>query len=308
MSKNNKLIDNFLESIHAERNASTNTLLAYKRDLEAFTRFLSKKRIDLYKANRKDIENYIISLDNHGMSEATRARHLSTIKQIYRYGYDESLIKDNPSNEIKGPKSKRKLPNYLSENEINRLLDTSTQIGRSPREKKRNTCLMHVLYATGMRVSELVSLPVVSVRGNPEMLLIKGKGGKERLVPLSTPAKMAIAAYLVDWNSQQEINKKKGLQESKFLFPSHSKLGHITRVRFYVFIKELCIKAGISPNKVSPHTLRHAFASHLLANGADLRVIQMLLGHADVATTEIYTHVLDENIKSLVFEHHPLAH
>ena len=153
MSKNNKLIDNFLETIHAERNASKNTLLAYKRDLEAFTRFLSKKRIDLYKANRKDIENYIISLDNHGMSEATRARHLSTIKQIYRYGYDESLIKDNPSNEIKGPKSKRKLPNYLSENEINKLLDTSTQIGRSPRDKKRNTCLMHVLYATGMRVS-----------------------------------------------------------------------------------------------------------------------------------------------------------
>lgn len=308
MNNNNKLIENFLETIHAERNASHNTLLAYRRDLEAFVYFLSKKRINLLKANRKDIETYIISLDKSGMSEATRARHLSAIKQIYRYGYDESLIKENPSTDIKGPKSKRKLPTNLSESEIDKLLYVSSQIGRSQSDKRRNSCLMHVLYATGMRVSELVSLPVASVRGDPEMLLIKGKGGKERLVPLSTPAKMAIAAYLVDWNIKQEINNKKGLQTSKFLFPSSSKLGHLTRVRFYVFIKELCVKSGISPSKVSPHTLRHAFASHLLANGADLRVIQMLLGHADVATTEIYTHVLDEKIKSLVFKHHPLAH
>ena len=307
MNKNNKLIDGFLETIYAERNASKNTLLAYKRDLVAFTNFLSKKNIDLYKTNRKDIENYIISLDNNGMSEATRARHLSTIKQIYRYGYEESIIKENPSTDIKGPKSKRKLPNNLSEEDINRLLASSSQIGRSPKDKRRNTCLMHLLYATGMRVSELVSLPVVAVRGNPEMILVKGKGGKERLVPLSSPAKMAIAAYLVDWNIKQETNKKKGLIVSKFLFPSQSKSGHLTRVRFYVFIKELCVHAGISPNKVSPHTLRHAFASHLLANGADLRIIQMLLGHADVATTEIYTHVLDEKIKSLVLKHHPLA-
>ena len=211
MNKNNKLIDGFLETIYAERNASKNTLLAYKRDLVAFTNFLSKKNIDLYKTNRKDIENYIISLDNNGMSEATRARHLSTIKQIYRYGYEESIIKENPSTDIKGPKSKRKLPNNLSEEDINRLLASSSQIGRSPKDKRRNTCLMHLLYATGMRVSELVSLPVVAVRGNPEMILVKGKGGKERLVPLSSPAKMAIAAYLVDWNIKQKTNKKKGL-------------------------------------------------------------------------------------------------
>ena len=154
-----------------------------------------------------------------------------------------------------------------------------------------------------MRVSELVSLPVGAVRGKPEMLLIKGKGGKERLVPLSAPAKMAIAAYL----PLRDANLEKKRQESLFLFPSRGQVGHISRIWFYNFIKDLCVKAGIDPKNITPHTLRHAFATHLLAGGADLRVIQMLLGHADIATTQIYTHVMDEQLKELVFNHHPLA-
>jgi integrase/recombinase XerD len=290
-------IEGFLEAIHAERNASENTLLAYRRDLLAFCTFLRQRHKKLITATRADIEAFIINLESNGMAQATRARRLSAIKQIYRYGFEESLITINPSSEIKGPKPK----------DVNKLLEASTKAGRSPEKKRRSSCLMQILYATGMRVSELVSLPVASVRGNPQMLLIKGKGGKDRLVPLSTPAKMAIAAYLVDWEIVQEKNRLKGKITSKYLFPSNSQLGHLTRIRFYIFIKEICLIAEISPNKVSPHTLRHAFASHLLANGADLRVIQMLLGHADVATTEIYTHVLDEKLKSLVFNHHPLA-
>jgi integrase/recombinase XerD len=307
MSKDINWIESFLETIHAERNASENTLQAYRRDLVAFLDFLKPRRLTLAKVTRNDIEDYIISLESDGLAQATRARRLSAIKQVYRYGFEERLVADDPSIEIKGPKAKRKLPNHLSEDDVNKMLEGAMKTGRTPADRRRSTTLMQILYATGMRVSELVSLPVASVRGDPEMLLVKGKGGKERLVPLSAPAKMAIAAYLVDWDQSQELAHQKGIAASKFLFPSRGKLGHLTRVRFYTLIKEICVNAGVDPSNVSPHTLRHAFATHLLANGADLRVIQMLLGHADVATTEIYTHVLDEKLKSLVFEHHPLA-
>jgi integrase/recombinase XerD len=167
---------------------------------------------------------------------------------------------------------------------------------------------MEVLYATGMRVTELVSLPVAAVRGDPRMLLIRGKGGKERMVPLSSPARAAIADWLAVRDRDEDLARvEKGVPPSRFLFPSRGKEGHLTRHRFYGLIKELAVAAGVSPGKVTPHTLRHAFATHLLARGADLRSIQTLLGHADVATTEIYTHVLDERLKELVLEHHPLA-
>lgn len=300
-------IESFLETIHAERNASQNTLDAYRRDLINYVDFLNSQKRTLKQATRIDIENYLISLESDGLAQATRARRLSAIKQIYRYGFEERLITDDPSMQIRGPKTARKLPSHLSEHDVNALLEASIKTGRNPTDHRRSSCLMQILYATGMRVSELVSLPVAAVRGDPDMLLIKGKGGKERLVPLSAPAKMAIAAYLSDWDASQTLAVANGKPETKFLFPSRGKLGHLTRVRFYTLIKEICVIAGIDPTNVSPHTLRHAFATHLLANGADLRVIQMLLGHADVATTEIYTHVLDEKLKSLVFEHHPLA-
>jgi len=190
---------------------------------------------------------------------------------------------------------------------VDRLLEAARRTGRSTADKVRNTCLMELLYATGMRVTELVSLPVSSARGDPRMLLVLGKGGKERMVPLSPPAREALSAWLILRDEAEDSAVAKGAPRSKFLFPSRGKSGHLTRHRFFLLVKELAVSGGVSPEKVTPHTLRHAFATHLLANGADLRSIQTLLGHADVATTEIYTHVLDERLAELVLEHHPLA-
>ena len=191
--------------------------------------------------------------------------------------------------------------------EVDRLLEAARKTGRSEADRLRNTCLMELLYATGMRVTELVSLPVSAARGDPRMLLILGKGGKERMVPLSPPAREALAQWLITRDGTDSDRTAKGQPPSRFLFPSRGKSGHLTRHRFYLLIKELAVTGGVSPAKVTPHTLRHAFATHLLANGADLRAIQALLGHADIATTEIYTHVLDARLQELVLEHHPLA-
>jgi integrase/recombinase XerD len=187
---------------------------------------------------------------------------------------------------------------------VDRLIDAAAV---HPRDGTRNACLMQLLYATGMRVTELVTLPVSAARGDPAMLLVRGKGGKERLVPMSPPAKEALAAWLITRDANEDAGKAKGKPLSKFLFPSRSKAGHLTRHRFFGMIKDFAVQGGVSPEKVTPHTLRHAFATHLLAGGADLRAIQTMLGHADVATTEIYTHVLDERLTDLVMDHHPLA-
>jgi integrase/recombinase XerD len=293
--------------MQAEQDASENTILAYARDLREFEFFLKKANRDFLTAGRDDVEKYIISLEHRGMATTTRARRLSAVRQLYRFAFEEGWRDENPAAEIKGPRKKRHLPSTLSQAEVDSMLNAAQQTGRNASDRLRNSCLMQLLYATGMRVTELVSLPLAAVRGNPEMIFVKGKGGKERMVPLSAPAKMAIAAYLQDLDKYQELAQSKGYPPSKFLFPSNGKLGHLTRIRFYTLVKEIAVCAGISPGTVTPHTLRHAFATHLLANGADLRVIQMLLGHADVATTEIYTHVLDEKLKSLVLDHHPLA-
>ncbi len=300
-------IETFLEAIQAELDASDNTVMAYARDLQEFEGFLKKSRQDFKSATRSDVENYIVSLDARGMATSTRARRLSSVRQLFRFAFEEGWRDDDPSSQIKGPRKTKHLPDTLSEDQVDCMLNAALKTGRSKSNRLRNTCLMHLLYATGMRVSELVSLPVAAMRGNPEMLFIKGKGGKERMVPLSPPAKMATAAYLADLDQIQEFERKKGKPASRFLFPSNGKLGHLTRIRFYTLVKEIAGNAGVAPHTVTPHTLRHAFATHLLAGGADLRVIQILLGHADVATTEIYTHVLDEKLKSLVLDHHPLA-
>lgn len=300
-------ISGFLEALRAERDAADNTLLAYHRDLSRFVDFLDNRAKSLAKATRTDIEDYLIGLEADGLAETTRARQLSAIKQIYRFAFEDQLRDDNPAQQLKGPKKRSTLPKTLSEETVDRLLEASAKLGRNPAERARNSCLMQLLYATGMRVSELVSLPVAAVRGNPEMVLIKGKGGKERLVPLSVPAKATILAHLKHRDAEEEVQTAKRLPPSPFLFPSRGKLGHLTRNRFYLLVKEIALAAGVPPGDITPHTLRHAFATHLLAHGADLRVIQMLLGHADVATTEIYTHVLDDKLKELVLKHHPLA-
>ncbi|KUF08875.1 tyrosine recombinase [Pseudoponticoccus marisrubri] len=297
----------FLDALAAERGAAANTLAAYARDLAHVSEWLGDRGQDFASAGRHDYEDYLVDCDVAGLSRATRARRLSAIKQLYRFAFEEGLREDNPAVQISGPGRDKRLPKTLSVEEVDRLLDAAGRQGRTATDRGRNACLMQVLYATGMRVSELVSLPVSAARGDPRMLLIRGKGGKERMVPLSPPAREALSDWLALRDAQENAAQAKGRQPSPFLFPSRGKAGHLTRHAFYLLIKEIAVAGGVSPEKVTPHTLRHAFATHLLANGADLRAIQTLLGHADVATTEIYTHVLDERLKSLVLEHHPLA-
>ncbi len=300
-------ISTFLEAQAAELGAATNTLLAYGRDLKDFSDWLTRRKSGFSEADRDRIEGYLIDCDAQGLSRSTRARRLSAIKQLYRFAFEEGWRESNPAIQIKGPGRPKRLPKTLDVPEVDRLLAAARRTGRSDADKIRNTCLMELLYATGMRVTELVSLPVSSARGDPRMLLVLGKGGKERMVPLSPPAREALADWLQARDAAEEKAVSKGGQASRFLFPSRGKSGHLTRHRFFLLVKELAVEGGVSPEKVTPHTLRHAFATHLLANGADLRSIQTLLGHADVATTEIYTHVLDERLSELVLEHHPLA-
>ena len=294
----------FLEAQAAEMDAAENTLLSYARDLDRFAEWLTDKGLHFASASQGDVENYLIACEAEGLAKSTRARRLSAIKQLYRFAFEEGWRADNPAIQIKGPGRAQRLPKTLSIEEVDRLLDAARN---SPKETLRNTCLMELLYATGMRVTELVSLPVAATRGDPRMLLVKGKGGKERLVPLSPPARAALTEYLAQRDADEEATRKDGKPLSKFLFPSRGKSGHLTRHRFFGLIKEFAVRGGVSPAKVTPHTLRHAFATHLLEGGADLRAIQTMLGHADVATTEIYTHVLDARLKDLVMQHHPLA-
>ena len=300
-------IATFLEAQAAELDASVNTRLAYARDLRDFTGWCGQHGLDLLSVQQDQIEGYLIDLDAQGLSRATRARRLSAIRQFYRFAFEEGWRSDNPAIRIKGPGRDKRLPKTLTEDEVDRLLCASRKTGRAE-DRVRNTCLMELLYATGMRVSELVSLPVQAARGDPRMLLVRGKGGKERMVPLSPPARAALVEWLGLRDSDEELARiENGKALSRFLFPSRGASGHLTRHRFYALIKEFAVTAGVPSAKVTPHTLRHAFATHLLARGADLRAIQTLLGHADVATTEIYTHVLDERLKELVLERHPLA-
>lgn len=300
-------ISAFLEAQAAELGAAHNTLLAYARDLNDFRGWLGGKTKSLMATSQSDIEEYLVSIDAEGLSRATRARRLSAIRQYFRFAFEEGWREDNPAIRIKGPRREKRLPKTLSEDEVDRLL-SAARAHDNAFDRTRSTCLMELLYATGMRVSELVSLPVQAARGDPRMLLVTGKGGKERLVPLSSAARDALADWLQLRDRGEELARvEKGTSPSRFLFPSRGKSGHLTRHWFYNLIKALATQAGVSPAKVTPHTLRHAFATHLLARGADLRSIQTLLGHADVATTEIYTHVLEDRLKELVLEHHPLA-
>lgn len=294
-------ISAFLEAQAAERDAASNTALAYGRDLLDFADWLTRRDLNFYGANTDDITGYLSHCEAQGLAKSTRARRLSAIRQLYRFAFEESWRTDNPAIKLRGPGKSKRLPGTLTVEEVSALLNAA----KTGRNAVRNTCLMELLYATGMRVSELVGLPVAAARGNPQMLLVSGKGGKERMVPLSAPARASLATWLALRDADQAAAKVS--PPSRFLYPSRSAAGHLTRHRFYLLVKELAVLAGISPAKVTPHTLRHAFATHLLAGGADLRSIQMMLGHADLSTTEIYTHVLDERLRELVLTHHPLA-
>jgi integrase/recombinase XerD len=300
-------IASFLDAQAADLGAARNTQLAYGRDLKDFAAWLGRQNAGFETVSRDQVESYLIFCDAQGLSKATRARRLSAIRQLLRFAHDEGWRQDNPAMRIKGPGATQRLPGSLSLQDVERLLDAARHKGRTEAERVRNCALVELLYATGMRVSELVGLPVAAVRGEPRMILVRGKGDKERMVPISPPARAALGAWLKLRDEADEVARKAGKPGSRQLFPGPGADGHITRQHFYLLIKEIAVQAGVDPATVTPHTLRHAFATHLLAGGADLMVIQTLLGHADVATTEIYTHVLDEQLKHLVLTHHPLA-
>ena len=308
MSHDHNWIALYAEAQAAELGAAENTRLSYGRDLLGFSEWLAQNNGSFETAQRADIEAYLVACEAEGLAQSTRARRLSSIKQLYRFAFEEGWRTDNPSLQIRGPGRSKRLPKTLSEDDVSRLLAAARDLGRTEADRARNTCLIEVLYATGMRASELVELPISAVRGDPRMILVRGKGDKERMVPLSPPAREALTAWLLWRDEAEEVARiEKGQKPSPFVFPSRAKAGHLTRVGFYQLIKEMAVQAGLSPDKVTPHVMRHAFATHLLAHGADLRAIQTLLGHADSSTTEIYTHVLDERLKELVLTHHPLA-
>ena len=298
----------FLEAQAAERGAALNSLLAYRRDLTDYLAHLRAKGRDPESATRGEIEAYLIACEAAGLAASTRARRLAAIRGLYRFAYDEGLRQDDPSIRITGPAKPKSLPKTLTEAEVDALLDAAEEMGRTETERLRDTCLMQLLYATGMRVSELVGLPVSAARGDPRMLLVRGKGGKERMVPLSPAARAALTVWLVRRDEDEAAARvAKGVPPSPHLFPSRGKSGHFTRIWFHSRLKLLAVHAGLDPARVSPHVLRHAFATHLLSGGADLRAIQAMLGHSDISTTEIYTHVLETRLRELVLMHHPLA-
>jgi|TARA_B110000240_G_scaffold66710_1_gene75978 integrase/recombinase XerD len=295
-------ISSFLEAKAAELGAARNTQIAYATDLKDFLKFIEHRDSNFAVADRAIVEEYLVQCASFGLATATKARRLSSIKQLFCFLFEENLRKDNPTIQLRGPRKDKRLPNSLSIKDVEKILQGARTIPKSKSDKMRLTCLMEMLYATGMRVTELVSLPVAAARGDPQMILVRGKGSKERMVPLSKVARQSILGWLLFRDTDGSNTN------SPFLFPSRSKEGHLTRVWFFLQIKNLAYLTGLNADKVTPHSLRHAFATHLLAGGADLRSIQTLLGHADIATTEIYTHIQDEMLRNLVLKHHPLAY
>lgn len=293
----NRLIEAFLEVIVAERGASPRTVAAYRSDLEDLESFLIARSVKIEKAQEKDVSDYMSIVVKNGLSARTQSRRLSAIREFYRFLYSEDIRKDNPTELIDPPKIGKALPKYLNEAEIVALLQASEE------KDFRLKVMLEILYASGMRVSELVSLPLSAVLHDNTMIMITGKGNKQRLVPLNDPARLAIDKWLIE----RERYMRKA-RSSKWLFPSSGKQGYLTRDAFFKALKKIALQAGINPSRVSPHVIRHSFASHLIAHDADLRSVQKMLGHADIATTEIYTHVMEERLKKLVETKHPLSH
>lgn len=293
--------ESFLEMLSAERGAADNTLESYGRDLDAYLSHLLRRGHTPRDATVEDIRTWLTVMSKAGMAASSSARRLSAIRQFHKFLYAEGRRGDDPTATIDSPRRGRALPKLLSEGEVAVML---MQAGDQPGAAGlRMKALMELLYATGMRVSELVALPLSAVAREQDFVVVRGKGEKERLVPLTGKANVALAAY----KAVRPTFLPEGGKESKWLFPSNGKEGHLTRQRFGQMLKELAAQSGIDPARVSPHVLRHAFASHLLAHGADLRAVQQMLGHSDISTTQIYTHVLDERLARLVAAKHPLA-
>ncbi len=286
--------------LSAERGASGNTLAAYGKDLEAYGAFLARRGLAVEAGSRDEIGGFLAEQHRGGLSPRTTTRRLSTLRQFHRFLLREGLRADDPLEGLEAPRAGRPLPKILTEAEVERLLAAVHRIAGP--EGRRLAALVELLYATGLRISELVTLPLGAVARDPQVLLVRGKGGRERLVPLSPAAREAVKAYRAARPAFLA-----GRPDSPWLFPSRGAAGHLTRRRVGQLMKQLALDAGLAPEKVSPHELRHAFASHLRDHGADLRSVQQMLGHADISTTQIYTHVLNERLKALVREHHPLA-
>ncbi len=302
------LVELFLDMLAAERGAGENTLSAYRNDLDDMSAHLRAAGRTVATATTDDLRGFIASLAERGFKASSLARRLSAVRQVYRFLYAEGKRADNPAAVLEGPKRARTLPKVLSIADVDALLKharANSENAKQPLAQRlratRLLCLLEVVYATGLRVSELVALPATAARRDERMLIVRGKGGKERLVPLNKQAKRAMSEYL-ELRATTERDAK-----SKWLFPSFGEQGHLTRQHFARELKALGQACGIRSERLSPHVLRHAFASHLLHNGADLRVVQTLLGHADISTTQIYTHVLEERLKALVRDLHPLA-
>ncbi|MBO6756755.1 MAG: site-specific tyrosine recombinase XerD [Roseibium sp.] len=303
---NDVTIESFLEMLSAERGAAENTLESYRRDLDDFAAFTAPERPS--KAGKDTLSAYLRDLSARGFAETSQARRLSALKQYFKFLYADNLRGDDPTRTLSAPKRRASLPKVLSLDEVDRLIgaakettDANHKSAAAQLRAQRLYTLLEVLYATGLRVSELVALPATAAMRDQRLIEITGKGGKERLVPLSPAAQTAMRSYLGMRNAGDIYAK------SPWLFPSHGARGHFTRQAFARDLKDLAVSVGLEAAKVSPHVLRHAFASHLLQNGADLRVVQQLLGHADISTTQIYTHILDERLTALVEGAHPLA-
>lgn len=300
------IIEQFLEMMAAERAASANTLSAYGRDLRDIEAYFANKKKQLTKAARGDIEAYLASLSASGMSATTQARKLSAIRQFFAFIYDEKLRADNPAATLETPKLARPLPTALTPEDVGAMIGVARQ-DDSPKGL-RLQAMLELMYGAGLRVSELVSLPMGALQLQPgslnvtaEAMIVSGKGNKERLVPINHHTRTALSRYL----GVRQVFL--GEEKSAYLFPYHRAEGYITRQQFGVMLKELALASGLDPAKISPHTLRHSFASHLLEGGADLRVIQELLGHSDISTTQVYTHIAGSRLKKLVEEKHPLS-
>ncbi|MGH6877387.1 MAG: site-specific tyrosine recombinase XerD [Rhizomicrobium sp.] len=297
-------IDAFLDMMAAERGASRNTLDAYRRDMSAFEAWLSHGNLAARSASREQVRRYLGQLAARGGAASSQARRLSTLRQYYAFLYAEGLRGDDPTSAIDSPRRSQALPKILSHEEVEALIDAARREADTSAEGLRLLCMLEILYAAGLRVSELVTLPLSAARSRDAFLLIKGKGGKERLVPINPAAKKAVAAWL---DVRDEFESPSARDGRRYLFTSRGREGHLTRRRCHQLLKALAPKAGIDPGKLSPHVLRHAFATHLVEGGADLRSVQTLLGHADIATTQIYTHVASERLKATVHAAHPLA-
>lgn len=305
-------LEAFLEMMSAERGSAGNTLTSYRSDLEDALAFLRGIGSSLLAATSDDLRNYLGDISDRGFAASSQARRLSALRQFYRFLYSEGLRPDDPTGVLDSPKKQLALPKSMSVDHVTALLDGAQREAQAAAGddaehllRLRRLALLEMLYATGMRVSELVGLPAsVATQDDDRFLIIRGKGNKERLVPLSAGARQALADYVT---CRQRMERTAGGPESAFLFPSRARSGHLPRQVFARELKDLARRCGLDARSLSPHILRHAFASHLLQNGADLRVVQELLGHADISTTQIYTHILEERLQRLVGDHHPLA-